>query len=143
MSDADPQPTTLNLGAQLGADEGFSTQSFSLYVPNKDKNDQEFGHQRRWVLDAIRLLSEINGGATAVPVEGGWVDDSGRVILEEPVIVYSYVKTEPFLKNLTRIREFLHRLGRETNQGEIAFEFDGVFHRIRRFDTPASEGGSQ
>ncbi len=41
MSDADPQPTTLNLGAQLGADEGFSTQSFSLYVPNKDKNDQK------------------------------------------------------------------------------------------------------
>ncbi len=142
MSDSDPQPSSLDLGSQLGADAGFSTQCFSLYVPNKDKNDQEFGHQRRWVLDAIRLLSEINGGATAIPVEGGWVDESGRVILEEPVIVYSYIKSEPFLKNLPRIREFLHRMGRETDQGEIAFEFDGRFFRIRHYDAAANEGGS-
>jgi hypothetical protein len=38
---------------------------------------------------------------------------------------------EPFLP---RLREFLHRMGRETNQGEIAFEFDGRFYRIRTFD---------
>ena len=30
--------------------------------------------------------------------------------------------------------EILHRMGRETNQGEIAFEFDGRFYRIRDFD---------
>ncbi|TVS20739.1 MAG: hypothetical protein EA424_02440 [Planctomycetaceae bacterium] len=41
---------------------------------------------------------------------------------------------DAFLANLPRIREFLHRMGRETNQGEIAFEFDGRFYRIRRFD---------
>jgi hypothetical protein len=35
---------------------------------------------------------------------------------------------------------FLHRMGRETNQGEIAFEFDGRFYRIRNFDAgPARE----
>ena len=127
----------------MGATDSFSAQCFSLYVPNKDKEDQEFGNQRRWVLDAIRLLSEINGGATAIPVEGGWMDDSGRVILEEPVIVYSYIKLEPFLKNLHKIREFLHRMGRETAQGEVAFEFDGRFFRIRQFDSPVSEGRSK
>ncbi|HZU37332.1 MAG TPA: hypothetical protein VFA18_15520 [Gemmataceae bacterium] len=36
--------------------------------------------------------------------------------------------------SLPRLREFLHRMGRETNQGEIAFEFDGRFYRIRNFD---------
>jgi hypothetical protein len=35
---------------------------------------------------------------------------------------------------LPRLRELLHRTGRETNQGEIAFEFDGRFYRIRKFD---------
>jgi len=25
-------------------------------------------------------------------------------------------------------------MGRETNQGEVAFEFDGRFYRIRQFD---------
>jgi len=88
------------------------------------------------VLDAIRLLSEVNGGATAIPVEGGWLNDEGQIILEHPVIVYSFV-TQPdeFLKQLPRLRAFLHQMGWETNQGEVAFEFDDRFYRIRQFDT--------
>jgi hypothetical protein len=106
-----------------------------VYVPNKDKYDQEIGTQRRWVLDAIRLLSEINGGATAIPVEGGWLNDEGQIILEHPVIVYSFVtRPDEYLKNLPRIRALLHQMGRETNQGEVAFEFDDHFYRIRQFD---------
>ena len=129
-----------DLGKALGAEDGTSVQCFTVYIPNKDKSDQEIGIQRRWVLEAIRLLSEVNGGATAIPVEGGWMADDGRLILEHPVIVYSFVRAEPFLAALTRIREFLHRLGRETNQGEIAFEFDNEFYRIRTFDAATNEG---
>jgi hypothetical protein len=50
------------------------------------------------------------------------------------VVIYSHVRPESFLQNLPRLREFLHRMGRETNQGEVAFEFDGRFYRIRTFD---------
>jgi hypothetical protein len=35
---------------------------------------------------------------------------------------------------LPELRSFLHRMGRETRQGEVAFEFDGRFYRIRGFD---------
>jgi hypothetical protein len=28
----------------------------------------------------------------------------------------------------------LHRMGKETNQGEIAVVIGGIFHRIRKFD---------
>jgi len=95
------------------------------------------------VLEAIRLLSEINGGATAMPpVEGGWLNDEGEIIWENPVIVYSFIRTAQFLNSLRRIREFLHRMGRETKQGEIAFEFDGRFYRIRDFDAGQTEGQS-
>jgi hypothetical protein len=129
------QEEELDMAKELGADPNFSIQCFTLYVPNKDKDDREIGNQRRWVLDAIRLLSELNGGATSLPAEGGWLSDEGKIILEHPVIVYSNVKqpTE-FRRNLPRLREFLHRMGRETNQGEIAFEFDNAFFRIRIFD---------
>jgi hypothetical protein len=81
----------VNLASALGADAGVAVQCFTLYVPNKDKNDQEIGTQRRWVLDALRLLSEINGGASAIPVEGGWLNEEDKIILEHPVIVYSFV----------------------------------------------------
>jgi hypothetical protein len=60
-----------------------AVQCFTVYIPNKDQNDQEVGTQRRWVLDAIRLLSEINGATTAIPVDG-WLNEEGRIILEHP-----------------------------------------------------------
>lgn len=135
-----PQEGSLSLADALGAEAGVSVQCFLVYVPNKDKYDQEIGTQRRWVLDAIRLLSEINGGATAIPVEGGWLSDEGKIILEDPVIVYSFVADpDRFLAHLPRIRGFLHSMGRETNQGEVAFEFDDHFYRIRRFDSAEGE----
>lgn len=113
------------MAEMLGAEPGVAVQCFTVYIPNKDKYDQEIGTQRRWVLDLIRLLSEINGGATAIPVEGGWVNDEGTIILEDPVVVYSFVADpEKFYGQLPRIRAVLHRMGRETNQGEVAFEFD-------------------
>jgi hypothetical protein len=96
---------------------------------------REIGNQRKWVLEAIGLLCEMNGGASGMPpVEGGWVNETGETIWENPVVVYSFVKPAEFVQSLPRLREFLHRMGRETNQGEIAFEFGDRFYRIRNFD---------
>ncbi|MCI0378205.1 MAG: hypothetical protein L0215_11415 [Gemmataceae bacterium] len=126
---------SLDLGEALGATEGYSDQCFSIYIPNKDRTGREIGNQRNWVLEGIRLLTQINKGATAMPpVEGAWQNDKGTLIWENPVVVYSFIKTAPFVENLGRIREFLHRLGRETNQEEVAFEFDGRFYLIKDFE---------
>jgi hypothetical protein len=130
----------VDLAKALASDAGVSAQCFSIYIPNKDRKGQEIGNQRKWVLEAIRLLTEINGGATAMPpVEGAWLNDSRQIIWENPVVVYSYIRTDEFLANLPRMREFLHRMGRETDQGEVAFEFGPRFYRIRQFD--AGQGG--
>src|SRR5437870_254779 len=121
MSNAhDSDALDFDITAALGADAGVSNQCLSVYIPNKDQTGVEIGNQRKWVLEAIRLLSEINGGATAMPpVEGAWLNDDGQIIWENPVVVYSFVRPDVFVANLPRIREFLHRMGRETNQGEI------------------------
>ena len=132
--DADPDEMPLDMAQALGAEDS-SSQCFSVYVPNKDREGNEIGNQRKWVLEAIRLLCEINGGATAMPpVEGGWLSDENEVVWENPVVVYSFVVPDEFVANLPRVREFLHRLGRDTNQGEIAVEYDSRFYRIRTFD---------
>jgi hypothetical protein len=89
-----PSEQPVDLTAAFGAETGVAVQCFAIYIPDKDRNDQDIGNQRRWVLDAIALLCDNNGGATAIPVEGGWLSPEGRTILEHPVIVYSYV-TQP------------------------------------------------
>ncbi|MBX9624224.1 MAG: hypothetical protein K2X82_10480 [Gemmataceae bacterium] len=133
----------LDLAAALGAQENYAAHCFTIYIPNKDKDGAEIGTQRKWVLEAIRLLAELNGGATAMPpAEGTWQSDEGQLIWEQPVVVYSYIRPEAFRTGLARVREFLHRMGRETNQGEIAVEFQDRFYRIREYDPPAAQNGA-
>jgi hypothetical protein len=132
----DQDNEAIDLGEALGASDATSTQVLTLYIPNKDRDGNEFGTQRKWVLEAASLLAELGGGVTVMPAcEGGWLNtEAGEVVWEAPVVVYTYVKPEPFLSALPKLRSFLHRLGRQTNQGEIAVEFDGNFYRITTFD---------
>ena len=70
------------------------------------------------------------------PVEGGWVDDSGSIIWESTVLVYTFIEPDAFVGLLPDLKTFLHSLGRETDQGEVAVEFDGAFYRITEFHEP-------
>ena len=126
----------VDLMEALGAQSGAAIQCITLYIPDRDREGRELGTQRKWVLEAIEILSKLNGGATAMPPsEGAWLNEEGRIIGDRPVVVYSYLKDIPqFIAALPIIRELLHRMGRETNQGEVAFEFNNEFYRITTYD---------
>jgi hypothetical protein len=130
----------IGLVAALGASIELSPQVLRLYIPNKDRHSNEFGCQRKWVLEASSLLAKIGGGVTMSPAaEGGWYDpENDTIVWESPILVYTYVKPDLSEKHLPELRRFLHRLGRETNQGEVVLEFDGDFYRINQYD-PAGE----
>ncbi len=79
------------------------------------------------------------------PADGSWISPEKAinavndlkdedVIWEKTTIIYTFIKANSFLNNLKSLRIFLHRFGRETNQGEVVFEFDGRFFRISDFD---------
>lgn len=130
-----PEEATIDLASALGASQETSIQVLTLYIPNRDHKNKLLQDQRRWVREAARLLAEIGGGVTILPpVEGGWMNERGAIIWEKPVILYTYIKPDAFMVRLPDLREFLHRMGRETNQGEVAVEFDQRFYRITRFD---------
>src|SRR5262245_11943826 len=134
---------SLDLAQALGAESSYSTKKLTLYLPDRDQDGAEFGTQRRYVLEAASLLARIGGGVTIMPpVEGGWVNSqTNSVMWERPVVVYTFIKPAAFVALLPELRRFLHRLGRETRQGEIAVEFDGMFYRIVQYDE-ASEGST-
>jgi hypothetical protein len=131
-----------DLAVEIGAQIDFATQCFTIYIPNKDKKGIELGNQRKWILEALKLLTDLNGGATTMPpTEGVWGNDEGDLIWEHAVVVYSFIRPISFRANLLRVREFLHRMGQETNQGEVAVEFEGRFYLIRDFDQPSNSSG--
>jgi hypothetical protein len=129
---ADP-PLEVDIVEAFGGTADYG-QRFAVYIPNKDRNGVP-ADQAKWIDAALRLLSEMSGGATAMPpVTGAWRNpQTGELIIEEPVVVYSYVKPQQFAERLGELAAFVRQMGRETNQGAIALEFDGTFFTVEQF----------
>ena len=130
----------LDLGKELGATGEPAAQRLTFYIPNKDQQDQVIADHDTWAKEAQELLTQIGRGATAFPpVDGTWEKPDGSVLWEKTRIIYTFIDADRLAANLTRLRELLHSFGRETNQGEVKFEFDGWIWTIAHFDPPAKE----
>lgn len=83
-------------------------------------------------------MGRLFRGATAFPPgKGVWRDDAqgGSLLLEPVVMVVSYVSTADLRRGLPELRVFLHRLGRETNQGEVGLVIGGAYYGISTYDS--------
>lgn len=120
----------IDIAKEFGSNDS-RTQRFAVYVPNKDKNGEPV-QQEEWVNRALTVLSEICGGATAMPpVRGAWLNPETRqLVIEEPVLVYSFIEPGAFARRLKEVVHLVKTIGKETNQGQMAIEFDGVLYLI-------------
>lgn len=120
----------------LGAAEAPSIQQLTLYIPDKDKNGKQIKNLNRWVKEAQKTLTLIGSGSTSLPpADGTWLNpENDKILWEKTKVIYTYIDPDKFEENAWKLREFLHRFGRETNQGEVVFEFDGKFYKIRKYD---------
>jgi hypothetical protein len=128
-------PGPIVLTTEIGAAESASVDRLVFYIPSRDQDGVEFDPSP-WVEEALVLLSDIGGGATAMPpVDGAWKHPkTGRLLREKIVLAYTYVDPDQFEAHIGHIREFLHRMGRQTNQGEIVCEFGTRMDKIRAYD---------
>jgi hypothetical protein len=129
-----------DLREELGATEEPSAQRLTLYVPDKDREGELIADHAGWCRKAQQLLTEIGGGATAFPpVDGTWRKPDGGDLWEQTRIIYTYINPDRLAANMSRLRAFLHRFGRDTNQGQVVFEFDGWFWSIDKYDPRQEE----
>src|SRR5947209_8529779 len=106
--------------SKLGASKSAST-LLVLFIPSHDRAGQPID-QNFWVGEALGVLGELFGGATAFPQgRGVWRDDAqgGRLLFDEPVVIQCYTAAELIEQRTDRLREFLVRLGTEARQGAV------------------------
>jgi hypothetical protein len=98
----------------LGASKAAST-LLVLFIPSRDRHDRAID-QDHWVEESLKVLGALFGGATAFPQgRGGWRDDAqgGKLLFDEPVIIQCYTSEQAIGREAAKLREFLHRMGRE------------------------------
>ena len=120
----------------FGATDAREVQQFSLYIADKDRNDHKIDNFEKWVDAALEILTRIGGGASAhLDVYGYWRNaTTGVLVKEKTVIAYVYVDPDKFRLHAKELREFIHFYGRETNQGQVLFYWNGVAYFIDKFD---------
>jgi hypothetical protein len=115
----------------LGASKVAST-LLVLLIPSRDRDDQPID-QEYWVDEGLWVLGNLFGGATAFPrAKGVWRDDAldGKLLFDQPVIIQCYTSEEAIEQQAPKLREFLHRMGREAKQGAIRLVIDRDYLEI-------------
>lgn len=124
--------------AALGATRPVGGEQVTLFIPSKDRVGRAID-QGFWTDEALTALALLFRGATAFPPgKGVWRDDArgGSLLRELTVMVVSYTPTKEFRRSLPALRAFLHRLGREAEQGEVGMVVNGKYYGISTYDEP-------
>jgi len=121
----------------LGASRPLGTAHLMIFVPSADRHGKKL-RGPSWTRPVLRTLGKLFRGATAYPKGlGVWRDDQagGKLVLDDTTIVFSYVApTDLTNESLREFRAFFHRMGRETNQGEMGLVLDGHYIGMTTFD---------
>ncbi|MFN0051791.1 MAG: hypothetical protein ACKV0T_06350 [Planctomycetales bacterium] len=127
----------LEYGKILNSENESSDTLIVLFIPGKDKNDKELKDQEQWAIAAGNLLGQLFGGSTTMPVaRGTWFNPETKKLIAEPVIlIHCYVRAGEIAsrEKIEEVGRFLHRMGKETKQGEVAILIGDTFHRIRKY----------
>lgn len=128
-----------NIKRTLGATYPVGASQVVLFIPDHSRDGDSID-QQYWVDEALNVMGRLFRGATAFPPgRGVWRDDEagGGLLKEQTVMVVSYVAPELLAPaTLKSLREFLHRFGRETRQGEVGIVINSKYYGISRYDVP-------
>jgi hypothetical protein len=121
----------------LGAKKPSGALQVTVFIPSVDRDGHAIDSEY-WREECLRVLATLFRGATAFPPgRGAWRDDEreGRLVFDDTVLVTSYADAGTVTElALRRLREFLHRLGRDANQGEVGVVIAGHYYGISQYD---------
>ena len=99
-------------------------QKITLYVPATIGN--EHIDNTKHVEHVADVLSQLFGGATALPVNGYWKDtETGELVKENTVQVYAFTTFWNRIKFKKKVEEIANWIKKEMNQQSVLLEVNG------------------
>lgn len=139
-SEAERFRRAARLARELGSDRPLGSVHLVVFVPSVDRAGRPV--PQNWVRRTLEMLGLLFRGATAYPRGVGvWRNDrdGGRLVYDRTTIVFTYVAEADFTPFARKqLKLFLHRMGREANQGEIGLAVDNAYIAIDRFEEEES-----
>lgn len=96
----------------------------SIYVPSTIEVNKPVDNTEK-VINTIKQLSKMFGGATASNAFGGWLSASGNVVTEKVTIVYSFCSSLQLRENIEEIYSICQELKVSMKQEAITLEING------------------
>lgn len=96
----------------------------AIYVPSTLNVNEETDNTAQ-VMNIIRKLSTLFGGATASDAVGGWVAEDGQTVIEKVKIVYSFCTSDQLKEHISTIIAICEELKTEMSQEAITLEING------------------
>ena len=96
----------------------------AIYVPsttdvNVPTDNKEF------VSKVMTKFSEWFGGCTSTPAVGGWVSNSGVLVVENVTIVYTFCTPESFGEHFEEVYTLAAEIRDEMKQEAVTMEYNG------------------
>lgn len=96
----------------------------AIYVPsttdvNVPTDNKEF------VNEVMTKFSEWFGGCTSTPAVGGWVSNSGSLVVEKVTIVYAFCTPESFGEHFEEVVQLATTIRDEMKQEAVTLEYNG------------------
>lgn len=129
--------TTDTFSALFGCEDLTPKDQFiTVFVPSLTRDKVPIDHNA-WKIQAVKIMSKLFGGSTVIPGYGGWYDEEDNEVKTEDIsMVVSFISNEECNKeNMDELKQFLHKMGKETEQGEIGILLGNTFYRIREFES--------
>ena len=111
----------------------------AIYVPSKEKGGKRISKARRekMIKRIATALCNINGGVTVYPAQGGWIDASNTLVIEEVTVIKSFGGEIGINNNIDTFYQLANNLAFEFNQECVSLEINGAIDFVEPMLIPA------
>lgn len=96
----------------------------AIYVPSTTDVNVQIDN-KKFVNKVMTKFSEWFGGCTSTPAVGGWVSNSGSLVVENVIIVYAFCTPKSFREHFEEVYTLATEIRDEMKQEAVTLEYNG------------------